>query len=152
MAFCGAFCGGCFCPVWKIHGPAGLALHPGSGVWNFSEVERWMVGNLQELCQVTNATWPQNAIEWQIINCQEVDWCFNLLVLKGCVFFLSSFLFFHCKNFKGWQLLQWPFSLSWVEWCSTEAVVYEGPILHVVASWSCQSWSTWGHTLSLCLL
>lgn len=35
--FVGAFCGGCFCPVWKIHVPAGLALHPGSGVWNFSD-------------------------------------------------------------------------------------------------------------------
>lgn len=29
------------------------------------DFERWMVGNLQELCQVTNATWPQNAIEWK---------------------------------------------------------------------------------------
>ena len=34
--FCGAFCG-VFGPVWKIHVPAGLALHPGSGVWNFSD-------------------------------------------------------------------------------------------------------------------
>ena len=60
-----------------------------------------MVGNLQELCQVTNATWPQHAIAWTDNKLSRGRLMLIYWFSRDVFSFSHHFFLYHCKNFKG---------------------------------------------------